>query len=158
MRVHVPVHLRWGDLDAYNHVNNVELMRLLEEARVRAFWRSEEDGDDVDRGMALIEAEAGSDTITLIARHEVAYLAPVAYRRGPLDVQLWISHLGGASLDVCYDVCGTAERADELYARAVSTIVLVDSATNRPRRITDEEREAWSRYLGEPLQLGRTRS
>lgn len=157
MRLHVPVHLRWGDLDAYNHVNNVELMRLLEEARVRAFWRSDEDGDGVDRGMALIEAEAGSDTITLIARHEVAYVAPIAYRRAPLDVQLWISHLGGASLDVCYDVYGTGETSRDLYARAVSTIVLVDSSTSRPRRITDEERAAWSVYLGDPLQLGRKR-
>ncbi|PSL39724.1 acyl-CoA thioester hydrolase [Labedella gwakjiensis] len=157
MRLHVPVHLRWGDLDAYNHVNNVELMRLLEEARVRAFWRSDEDGDGVDRGMALIEAEAGSDTITLIARHEVAYVAPIAYRRAPLDVQLWISHLGGASLDVCYDVYGTGETSRDLYARAVSTIVLVDSSTSRPRRITDEERSAWSVYLGDPLQLGRKR-
>lgn len=157
MRLHVPVHLRWGDLDAYNHVNNVELMRLLEEARVRAFWRSDEAGDDVDRGMALIEAEVGSDTVTLIARHEVAYLAPIAYRRAPLDVQLWISHLGGASLDVCYDVHGTGETAGDLYARAVSTIVLVDSATGRPRRITDAERLAWSAYLGDPLQLGRPR-
>ncbi|RUQ97534.1 acyl-CoA thioesterase [Labedella endophytica] len=158
MRVHVPVHLRWGDLDAYNHVNNVELMRLLEEARVRAFWRSGEDEDGVDRGMALIEAEVGADTVTLIARHEVVYLAPIAYRRAPLDVQLWISHLGGASLDVCYDVFGSGEASGDLYARAVSTIVLLDTATNRPRRITDEERLAWSVYLGEPLQLGRSRS
>ena len=158
MRLHVPVHLRWGDLDAYNHVNNVEVMRLLEEARVRAFWRTDEDGDGADRGMALIEAEAGSDTVTLIARHEVAYLAPIAYRRAPLDVQLWISHLGGASLDVCYDVHGSGATAGDLYARAVSTIVLVDATTLRPRRITDEERSAWSAYLGEPLDLGRTRS
>jgi acyl-CoA thioester hydrolase len=162
MRLHVPVHLRWGDLDAYNHVNNVELMRLLEEARVRAFWRSDEDGGDedgggLDRGMALIEAEAGSDTVTLIARHEVVYVAPVAYRRAPLDVQLWISHLGGASLDVCYDVYGTGQTEDDLYARAVSTIVLVDASTGRPRRITAEERAAWSAYLGEPLELSRKR-
>ncbi len=156
MRVHVPVHLRWGDLDAYNHVNNVEVMRLLEEARVRAFWRSDEEGG-VDQGMALIEAEAGSSTITLIARHEIAYLAPIAYRRAPLDVQLWISHLGGASLDVAYDVRGSGDRADDLYAQAVSTIVLVDAATGRPRRITEVERAAWSRYLGEPLDLGRRR-
>src|SRR5699024_8345566 len=29
--------LRWGDMDAYGHVNNVQYHRLLEEARVRAF-------------------------------------------------------------------------------------------------------------------------
>ena len=38
MRIHIPIHLRWADLDAYNHLNNVEMLRLLEEGRVRMFW------------------------------------------------------------------------------------------------------------------------
>lgn len=38
-RLYVPVRLRWSDLDAYAHVNNVEMFRLLEEARITAFWR-----------------------------------------------------------------------------------------------------------------------
>ena len=33
----VLLELRWGDMDAYGHVNNVTQLRLLEEARVRAF-------------------------------------------------------------------------------------------------------------------------
>lgn len=150
MRVHVPIHLRWGDLDAYNHVNNVELMRILEEARVRAFWRSADDGGDIDQGMALIEADAGSDTMTLIARHEVEYAAPIPYQQAPLDVQLWIGRLGGASLEVCYEVF-PSRTSDVLYARAASTIVLVDAAHGRPRRITPVEREAWEKYAEEPV-------
>ncbi|MCP2030619.1 acyl-CoA thioester hydrolase [Okibacterium sp. HSC-33S16] len=151
MRVHVPIHLRWGDLDAYNHVNNVELMRLLEEARVRVFWRSTEEGGDVDSGMALIEAEAGSETITLIARHEVEYVRPIPYQRPPLDIQVWIGKLGGASLEVNYEVFGAVGPDQPLYARASSSIVLVDASTSKPRRITDEERAAWTRYLEEPV-------
>ena len=157
MRVHVPIHLRWGDLDAYNHVNNVELMRLLEEARVRVFWRDESEGGDIDSGMALIEAEAGSNTITLIARHEVEYVAPIPYQRQPLDVQVWIAHLGGASLQVDYEVFGPVGPDQPLYARASSTIVLVDAATSRPRRITDEERTAWTRYLEDPVPFAKRR-
>ena len=38
-RLHIPIQLRWGDLDAFNHVNNTSMLKLLEEARVRAFWR-----------------------------------------------------------------------------------------------------------------------
>ena len=38
MRLSMPVALRWADLDAYGHVNNVEVLRLLEEARIAAFW------------------------------------------------------------------------------------------------------------------------
>ena len=29
--------LRWGDMDAYGHINNVQIVRLMEEARVLAF-------------------------------------------------------------------------------------------------------------------------
>ena len=42
-RLHVPIQLRWGDLDAYGHVNNAEMLHLLEEARIAAFW-TEDDG------------------------------------------------------------------------------------------------------------------
>ena len=33
----VEVPLRWGDMDAYGHVNNVTMMQVLEEARVALF-------------------------------------------------------------------------------------------------------------------------
>ena len=155
-RVHVPVHLRWADLDAYDHVNNVEVLRLLEEARVRAFWRSGDDGDGVDPGMALIDATAGAETMTMIARQEIEYRLPISYGRRPLDVQVWLGRLGGSSLEACYEVrtpAGVEPAA--LYARASTTIVLVDARTGRPRRISDDERAAWTRYLEEPVGFSR---
>jgi acyl-CoA thioester hydrolase len=33
----IPVPVRWTDLDAYGHVNNAAMVRLLEEARIAAF-------------------------------------------------------------------------------------------------------------------------
>ncbi|AAT89120.1 conserved hypothetical protein [Leifsonia xyli subsp. xyli str. CTCB07] len=42
MRLHVPIKLRWSDLDAYGHVNNAEMLRLLEQARIEAFWLTED--------------------------------------------------------------------------------------------------------------------
>ena len=153
-RVHVPVHLRWADLDAYDHVNNVEVLRLLEEARVRAFWRGDDDGEDA--GLALIDASAGAATMTLIARQEVEYLLPISYGRRPLDVQVWLGRLGGSSLEACYEVrTPVGVEPEALYARATSTIVLVDASTGRPRRITDDERAAWAGYLEEPVAFSR---
>jgi acyl-CoA thioester hydrolase len=155
-RVHVPVHLRWADLDAYDHVNNVEVLRLLEEARVRAFWRGDADGDGVDPGMALIDASAGAATMTMIARQEVEYLRPISYGRRPLDVQVWLGRLGGSSLEACYELRSPAGvEPSELYARASTTIVLVDAATGRSRRITDDERAAWADYVEEPVAFSR---
>lgn len=36
-RLHVPIAVRWSDLDAYEHVNNARMFTLLEEARIAAF-------------------------------------------------------------------------------------------------------------------------
>jgi len=164
MRLHVPIRLRWSDLDAYGHVNNAEMLRLLEEARIQAFWITDDavdgalqqgdSGEAVGASTAVLDGRPGADTLTLIARQEIEYLAPIPYLRQPLDVQLWLGRLGGASLEVCYEVW-SPETADAriLYSRAATTIVLVDAASERPRRINDREREAWTPYLDEPVEF-----
>ncbi|GAA4365772.1 acyl-CoA thioesterase [Agromyces bauzanensis] len=157
MRLHVPTPLRWSDLDAYGHVNNARMLSLLEEARIQAFWASDDTSEHaVGATTAVIDATSGSDTITLIARQEIEYLAPIPYHRQPLDIELWIGRMGGASLDVCYEVFSPAGvEPRTLYTRATTTIVLVDAASERPRRISDAERAAWEPYLGERLAFRR---
>jgi acyl-CoA thioester hydrolase len=151
MRLHVPIKLRWSDLDGYGHVNNAAMLTLLEESRISVFWH----GELKVAGVAET-ASLGADTLTLIGRQEVEYLQPIPYGREPLDIQLWIGRMGGASLDVCYEVCSPqGAEPHTIYARAASGIVLVDAATTRPRRITDAERENWSAYLDEPVQFNR---
>ncbi|MGO4691922.1 acyl-CoA thioesterase [Glaciibacter sp. 2TAF33] len=156
MKLHVPIRLRWSDLDAYGHVNNAEMLRLLEEARIQAFWVTDDGGSAVGASTAVLDGRPGAATLTLIARQEVEYLAPVPYMRQPLDVQLWLGKLGGASLDVCYEVRSPeGVEPDVLYARANTTIVMVDAASERPRKINDIERAAWTPYLDEPVQFSR---
>lgn len=157
MRLQVPTPLRWSDLDAYGHVNNARMLSLLEEARIQAFWVSDDTSEHaVGASTAVLDATPGSNTITLIARQEIEYLAPIPYQRQPVDIELWIGYMGGASLDVCYEVyspVGVEPRV--LYTRAVTTIVLVDAASQRPRRIDERERAAWEPYLGEPITFRR---
>jgi acyl-CoA thioester hydrolase len=152
-RLHVPIKLRWSDLDAYGHVNNAAMLTLLEESRISVFWHGDLGVDGVqDAAAPTTDGGPGGDTLTLIARQEVEYLAPIPYLREPLDVQLWIGRMGGASLDVCYEVCSPqGSEPSVLFARAQSAIVLVDSETLRPRRMTDSERERWGVYLDEPV-------
>ncbi|WP_062069235.1 acyl-CoA thioesterase [Demequina sediminicola] len=153
-RIHVPVSLRWSDIDAYGHVNNAEMLRLLEEARIRAFWADDSLGADADApATAVIAGGPGADTITLIAGQQIEYLAPAPYGRRPLDVQLWIGRLGGASIEICYEVRSPVvdDAEQEVYARASTTLVLFDVATNSPRRLTDAERSTWTEYLEEPI-------
>jgi acyl-CoA thioester hydrolase len=148
--MHVPIHLRWGDLDAFNHVNNTSMLKLLEEARVRVFWVPL--AGETAPATAVIESGIAAGTLTLIARQEIEYLAPVPYRRDPLDVQMWFGKLGGSSVEVCYEVY--SPRGVEpavLYARATSVVVMADAVTGRPRRLTEAMRTAWEPYLGEPI-------
>ncbi|WP_062208578.1 acyl-CoA thioesterase [Demequina oxidasica] len=153
-RIHVPVTLRWSDIDAYGHVNNAEMLRLLEEARIRAFWADETAPADDSHATALIAGGPGAQTITLIAGQQIEYLAPAPYGRRPLDVQLWLGRLGGASIEICYEVRSPIGDAEQVvYARASTTLVLVDAATERPRRLTDAERDAWGEYVDAPVQF-----
>lgn len=156
-RLHVPIPLRWGDLDALGHVNNTSMLKLLEEARLRAFWR----GDDADEAppTAVFDMdvlESGGERATLIARQEIEYLRPVPYTQRPLDVRMWIGHLGGSSADVCFEVYSPIS-SDEtvLYARATAVVVLVDTASGRPIRWSETERRAWAPYTGDPIEYRR---
>ncbi|MBF4462222.1 MULTISPECIES: acyl-CoA thioesterase [unclassified Rathayibacter] len=155
MRLHVAIPLRWSDFDAYAHVNNAEMLRLLEEARIQAFWRP----DTPQAGgmaTAVLDARPGAASITLIARQEIEYLAPIPYMRAPIDVELWIGRIGGASLEVCYELfspSGVEPRV--LYTRAATTLVLVTAATGRPERIPDELRQIWAPYVEEPVAFSK---
>lgn len=157
-RLHAPIRIRWSDIDAYGHVNNSAMLRLLEEARVLAFWAP--DPDEVDEsGSApepVIDGRPGSGTMTVIAAQRLEYLASTPYFRRPLDIQLWIGRIGGASLDISYEVWSPiGHEPAELYTRATTTLVLVDADTNRPRRLTDVERDACQQYVEPPVSFSR---
>ncbi|TFC15229.1 acyl-CoA thioesterase [Cryobacterium algoritolerans] len=160
MKLHVPILLRWSDLDAYGHVNNAAMLRLLEEARIQAFWLDEDAIEPaLGASTAVLDGRPGAATLTLIARLEAEYLAQIPYLRQPVVVRLWLGKLGGASLEVCYEVWSPdGVLPAVLYARASTTIVLVDAATERPRKISPTERDAWTPYLDEPIRFTRRAS
>ncbi len=136
-RVNVP--LRWSDMDAYGHVNNVQFLRLLEDARVIGFeeWFGQ-DRSVLDEGI-------------LVARHEIEYLAPLKFRVPPIVVQMWPTSIGGAGFDLAYEVHDGRPGDDTLYARAETTLVLYDFATARPRRMTPDLKVLLEQHAGEPV-------
>lgn len=150
--IEIPVQLRWSDMDAYGHVNNVEMLRLLEEARIEAFWRHPEADGVASRPTAILDASPGARTATLVAHQEIEYLAPLTYQRQPVTVRLWLGRLGGASLEIHYEV---TDASGTVYARAITTMVLVDSASGKPRRIDADERAAWEPFVDAPVAMRR---
>ena len=136
-RVDVP--LRWSDMDAYGHVNNVQFLRLLEVARVIAFheWFGQ------DRSL-LKEG-------VLVARHEIEYLAPLDFRHAPVSVDMWATKISGASFDLAYELRDPAEVGPTLYARAETTLVAYDFATLSPRRLSPDQRAVLKGVAGDPV-------
>ena len=150
-RVSIPIQIRWSDIDGYGHVNNAAMLTLLEEARIATFWNA----DLPDGSASPTQTLSGGPTaehFTLVARQEVEYLAPLPFSQRPVRVDLWVSKVGGASLEVNYEVFSPD---DVRCAIAATSIVMVEAATGRPRKLSTEERAALEPLLEEPLEFRR---
>lgn len=160
----VLLELRWGDMDAYGHVNNVTQMQLLEEARVRALGSPTQSRDavavpgahcaaEVVSGLPMPEVfgAASATTELLVAAHTVEYRSPISYRPGPIAVDLVVSEVKPASVTIGYVVC--EPDGSRVYTVAETVIAFVDMTTGRPRRLTEEEIAGLSEVVREPVRL-----
>lgn len=141
--------VRWSDMDAFGHVNNVQVLRLLEEVRIHAF----EDLRDAG-GPSMLESGV------VVARHEVEYLAPLHWRLAQVPVDLWVTSVGGASFELGYEVYDPAPENDPdgqrtVYVRAATTAVAFDVATRSTRRLSDHERRLLESWVDEPVAFRR---
>ena len=157
-RLHVPVHLRWGDMDAFNHVNNATFVKLLEEARIRAFWTHEDPTKSVPTAVFSPDMRVGDEGpyFTLIATQGAEYLAPIPYQQEPLDIRLWFTRFGGSSAEIAYEVWGGPGNATQ-FGRATTVLVLVSQESGRPVRMPEALRAAWGPYLEEPVEAAASR-
>jgi acyl-CoA thioester hydrolase len=134
--------MRWSDMDAYGHVNNVQYLRFFEDARIEAFGahRAYEDG-----GSLL-------DTGILVASHQIEYLKPLKWRPEPIHIDLWITKLAGAQIDVGYEVYDQPVDGPRIrYAVAESTLVIYDLVAERPKRLPPKAVERLESLRGEPV-------
>jgi acyl-CoA thioester hydrolase len=128
------VHMRWSDMDAYRHINNSAYLQYLEQARIAMFFHRHE----------------SFSSGTVIARHEIDYLRPVVYHPQPLRIEMWIEKVGGARFTVRYEVFDDGR----LVARAATLCVTFDFTIDRPRRLTDEEREILRSFADDDRAAG----
>ncbi|MGB7449496.1 MAG: thioesterase family protein [Ornithinimicrobium sp.] len=138
-RYAVDIQIRWSDMDAYGHVNNVQFLRLMEDARVYAFrhWFGS------DRSL-LTEG-------ILVARQEIDYLAPLTFNHEPARIEVWCCRISGASFDVGYAV--TQPGSETTFALAETTLVAYNLDAGTPRRLDDAQREALQGFMDDPPAL-----
>jgi len=134
----VSVPVRWGDLDAYGHVNNVAILGLLEQARVQAFW---------DPGAPVLPPlAAGTPVQVVVADAHVSYRRAIPYVQA-VNVSVSVPRVGGASFVIAYEIVLEGEVA----VSATTTLALVDVATWRPLRLDAGQRERLSAFVPEPV-------
>ena len=130
--------MRWSDMDAYGHVNNVVFLAYFEMARVDLFF---------DR--ASLEEQTGLRRGTVVAGHEIRYKLPVVYARDPLDVHIWVSGIRAAAFTCHYELFDHGRQA----VTGSTLLVPFDFAIDRPRRLTPDERVFLDKYLDEPTLI-----
>jgi len=122
--------IRWGDMDAMGHVNNTVYFRFMEQTRIRWFESLHRQG------------EAWKGTGIVIANASCNYRRAMTYP-GTVEVRLFVGKLGGASVETTYEL-----RVDDdpvPYADGAATVVFIDMATQKSRRIPDAIREMLQR-------------
>ena len=118
---------RWGDNDAYGHVNNTIFYQWFDSAV---------NGWLVER--RLLDIQAG-DPIALAAETRCAFFAPLEFPQ-EVEVGLGVAELGRSS--VRYRIGVFAKGADRAAAQGEFVHVLVDRASRRPVDIPDDWRGA----------------
>jgi acyl-CoA thioester hydrolase len=127
--------VRWDDMDAFGHVNNVTFLTYMQEARTAMLFA----GEAAHRAPDLLKG-------VVVARHEIDYRRPLEWRPEPIEVEVWVSELKAASFTLRYELVDQlAERL--VLAEAMTVLVPFDLAASRPRRLTDGERSFFEGFL-----------
>jgi acyl-CoA thioester hydrolase len=116
--------IRWGDMDAYGHVNNTIYFRFMEQCRIEYLeWQ----------GYKVMP----QDTAPVIINAGCTFLIPLNYP-GVVEIKMFCGHPGRSSIPTQYEI--RLQGDDKLYATGDSKIVWMDVATGKSVAIPDQLR------------------
>ncbi|MCH9667736.1 MAG: acyl-CoA thioesterase [Actinomycetia bacterium] len=128
-----PVHVRWSDIDMYQHINHATMVTILEEARI-PFLR-EPFGDEIT-------------TIgLLIAEVNIAYKKQVRLVDSPLQVTMWSKRVRTVDFTVGYEVRSAAASPDSRPAVIADTqLAAVHIEEQRLQRLSGRQQDYLRRW------------
>ncbi|HVY04808.1 MAG TPA: thioesterase family protein [Burkholderiales bacterium] len=120
------VPMRWGEMDALGHMNNVSYFRFFEQARISWFES------------LSIDYSKGSEG-PILGTLNCKYIKPAIY---PVDIEVttYVGKPGRSSFMMCHEMYRAGE-PDELFAEAYAVMVWIDLADGKSRAIPDFLRE-----------------
>lgn len=123
--------IRWGDMDAFGHVNNCVYFRYVEEARAQCF---DVENIFVPRYRAPVLVHASMD-----------FINPVRYPAS-VRVALTLTRVGNASLT--FDVLiESMEEPRVPYAKGKNIVVVTDQQTGKSSPLKVNELEHLARFF-----------
>lgn len=117
--VHVcDMSVRWGDMDALQHVNNSMYLVYLQEARLDWIHAMADTNND------------GAMRTSLVATSEITYHRPIVWP-ATVRIEIYCERIGNSSATLGYRLVN-ANDVDCLYAVCRTVMVWVDPKTHRP--------------------------
>ena len=117
--------VRWGDMDAYGHVNNTVYFRYFEQTRVE--WLEQ-------MGSRVSPDEAVGP---VIINASCTFLIPMTYP-GTVEVRTYAGHPGRSSVQTHVEMRIVGD--DQLYAEGAAKMVWMDTQTGKSAPIPDHVR------------------
>ena len=116
--------IRWGDMDAYHHVNNTVYFRYMEQVRIEYLER-------------IGHAVNPSGRAPVIINTSCTFLIPLTYP-GTLNIRMFLGAPGRSSIPSHYEIRLQAD--EKLYATGTAKIVWTDVASGKSVPIPDDLR------------------
>lgn len=147
-RFECEIQARFRDINVGGHVDNVEAVRVIDEARIQFFMFAPVNGD----GRTGLLARKPSGIIDLMGAQRVDYHAEMRFvPYAPFLVRIWVCHLGRTSFTVATELRTAADHPPALVAE--STFVFWDRASGASWRMNDEVRTDLEQFLGPGVPL-----
>lgn len=108
--------VRWGDMDSFQHVNNAQYLRYLEEARVR--WLESLPGVSLRDRVAPV-----------LAASQLNYRAPILWPAEIL-IELFVEKVGTSSLTLSHRILSAADPS-LLHSDGSVVMVWVDTQSGK---------------------------
>lgn len=124
----VSVPVRWSDMDVFAHINHARMVTLLEEARIPWLFYDDKPTFAMRKGC-------------LVADLHVKYQGQIRHDESPIRVTMFVEKLRAVDFTVGYEVRPHGAAPDSKPSVIASTqLVSFDIDTQRPRRMTPEEK------------------
>jgi acyl-CoA thioester hydrolase len=129
-----PVHVRWSDIDMYQHINHATMVTILEEARI-PFLREPFESVIEEIGLLIHEVK-------------ILYKGQLRLRDSPLQVTMWSKRVRAVDFTIGYEVRSGSRTPDSKPSVIAETqLAAVHIKEQRLERLSPAQREYLQRYL-----------